>query len=256
MRSLNWLGVALVVGVWGATALRAQETPPKAADTPAKPVESPFGPPPGMTKLGKEGVDVWIDTKRKLVVVDGEVCLTQGQLEMFACPRKTKEHESVIAVYSDAMTVHAALLAVGATNGSPVKFDPKFTPASGSIVDITILWHDKDKKPQKTPAQEWIRNVKTQKQMESQWVFGGSGFWTDETTGKRHYQADSGDLICVSNFNTATLDIPVESSQAAGDLLFEAFTDRIPPKGTKIRLVLAPRIPMKVDEKPTGKKAD
>jgi len=44
----------------------------------------------------------------------------------------------------------------------------------------------------------------------------------------------------VSNFSTALLDIPVESSQSDAELLFEAFTERIPPRGTPVRLTLKP----------------
>jgi hypothetical protein len=77
--------------------------------------------------------------------------------------------------------------------------------------------------------------------MEQDWVFAGSGFWTDEETGKKHYYAEQGDLICVSNFATAMLDVPIPSSQSADQLMFEAFTERVPPKGTKVRLVLIPR---------------
>ncbi|MFM7843370.1 MAG: YdjY domain-containing protein [Planctomycetota bacterium] len=197
--------------------------------------------PADFTRLGKN-VDVWMSPKRKLVVVDGKVCLREGQLEMFACPRKSKEHESVVAVNSDAKTVHAALLAIGATTGSPVKFDPQFTPPTGTKVDIMLLWNDPAGKPQQRPAQDWVRHVRTKKQLETSWVFAGSGFWTDESSGQRHYQADAGDLVCVSNFPTATLDLPVASSQDNADLQFEAFTDRIPAKGTTVRLVFQPRI--------------
>jgi hypothetical protein len=48
-------------------------------------------------------------------------------------------------------------------------------------------------------------------------------------------------LICLSNFPTAMLDLPIESSQANAELMFEALTDNIPPKGTKVRMVLIPR---------------
>ena len=84
-------------------------------------------------------------------------------------------------------------------------------------------------------------DAETKKPMKHDWVFGGSGFWTDETTGKKYYHADAGDLICVSNFSTAMLDLPIESSQANDGLLYSAFTERIPPRGTKVRLVLTPR---------------
>jgi hypothetical protein len=198
--------------------------------------------PPGLTRLARD-YDVWMDVKRKLVVVDGKICLRRGPLEMFACPKGTKEHEAIVAVNSPARFVHAGLLAVGAEKGDPVKFRPEYVPASGTTIDVWVLWKDEDGKNHKVRAQKWIKNEETGKAMTYDWVFGGSGFWVNEETGERHYQADGGDFICVSNFSTATLDLPVESSQANDALLFSAFTEKIPPKGTEVRLVLVPRIP-------------
>lgn len=197
---------------------------------------------PKLVRLSKTH-EIWLDTQNKTLLVDGKVCLREGFLEMLACPKGTKEHESIVAVNCDAMTVHAGLLALNAKVGGPVKFDPQFTPASGTVVEIFVTWTDAAGKPKKARAQEWVRNSKTKKEMSYQWVFAGSGFFTDETTGKRYYNADSGDLVCVSNFPTATLDLPIESSQANADLQFEAFTDRIPPKGTKVQLIFQPKLP-------------
>ena len=74
------------------------------------------------------------------------------------------------------------------------------------------------------------------------WVFAGSGFWTDPQTGQKHYQAEGGDFICVSNFPSAMLDLPIESTQANQGLLFEAFSKRIPPLGTRVRVILRPKV--------------
>jgi len=201
---------------------------------------------PGLTRLSPEH-DVWIDPMRRYVVVDGNVCLRQGTLEMFACPRGTKEHEAIVSLKCPAQTVHAALLAIGAKVGSTVKWDPMYVPASGTEVDIWILWKDKEGMNRKMRAQHWIRNIETGKAMNFPWVFAGSGFWADEM-GVTHYMANSGDLICVSNFSTATLDLPVESSAEAGGLLFEAFTENIPTRGTHIRLVLIPKLEKKKND--------
>ena len=187
---------------------------------------------------------VWVDGKRKIVVVDGEIALREGPLEMFACPKGTKEHESVIALHSNAQLVHAGLLAIGAKAGHPVRFDPQYEAATGTIIDIWILWQDA-KGRHKVRAQDWVQDAKTQKALAHDWVFAGSGFWTDETDGKKYYHADAGDLICVSNFSTAMLDLPVKSSQANDARLYIAFTEKIPPRGTKVRLVLSPRQPKK-----------
>lgn len=185
---------------------------------------------------------IWIDTQRNLVLVDGEICLREGMLEMFACPRGTKEHESIVSVNCPAQYVHAALLAVGAEPGRPVQFAPEYVPASGTTVDVFVLWIDQDGTKRSVRAQEWIRYHKTDEPMTYDWVFAGSGFWTDEQTGERIYYGDGGDFICVSNFATATLDLPVASPQDNADLLFSALTEKIPPLGTRVRLVLRPRL--------------
>lgn len=165
-----------------------------------------FAPPEGLTPLARDA-DVWIDVKRKLVVVDGRVALRAGPLEMFACPTGTKEHESIVAVNSKAQYVHAALLAIGAKSGHPVQFDPSYVPASGTTIEVMVLWKDADGKRHRARAQEWIKNTRSGKAMEADWVFSGSGFWTDPANGQRYYHGDGGDFICVSNFPTATLDL-------------------------------------------------
>jgi hypothetical protein len=244
-------GIALATVL--AIAACAQEPKP-AAESPEKPavVEETPKPgdepgPDGLVKLSKTH-PLWLDMKRKAVVIDGHVVLREGQLEMFACPKGTKEHESVVVLDCVPQDVHAALLALGAKPGQAVKFDPKYVPASGDIVDIYVLWKDEKGEKHQVRAQEWVQHAKTEKALAYDWVFAGSGFWTDEATGQRHYQANGGDFICVSNFPTAMLDLPVESSQTNADLLFNAFTAKIPSKGTKVRVVLVPRVMKKAED--------
>jgi len=185
--------------------------------------------------------EVWMEKKKKWVVVNGEVCLREGQLELFACPKGTKEHESVISLNSKAYLIHAALLAVGAKPGKPVSWDPKYAPAKGPIIDVHILWTDKDGKRHRAKAQEWVKHVPTGKPMTYDWVFAGSSVWVDEQTGTKHYQAEAGDLVCLSNFSTAMLDLPIQSSGENSNLLFVANTEKIPPLETKVRVVFIPR---------------
>jgi hypothetical protein len=253
------LAVAAVAATQQPQADTAKDPATKGADnpaaTPAKltPAEVPDRVDTAdMVRLDPKA-SVWIDRKKHWVVVDAEVCLNRGTLEMFACPKGTKEHESILAVLGTAMQVHAGLLAVGAKPGQPATFVPSYRPASGTKIDIWLLWTDEEGKRHKDRAQDWVRNVKTRKAMEFPWVFAGSSYWTHPNTGERFYQGDGGDFICVSNFPTATLDIPVESSQSDQELLFEAFTERVPTVGTKVRLVLVPAADTKpAREKPAG----
>ena len=200
--------------------------------------------------------EVWFDAENKRVILQAGVCLREGPLELFACihqwvddpftpdakmRRGTKEYESIVTVNTTAALVHAALLAAGADAGRPARFQPNYEPATGSEIEIMMHWKDADGNWQKARAQEWLRRAGTSEAMQSPWVFAGSGFWVDESTGKREYMAENGNLICVSNFPDAVLDLPVASPQDNDSLLFEAVTERIPPIGTPVTLVLTPK---------------
>ncbi|MEX0710701.1 MAG: YdjY domain-containing protein [Pirellulales bacterium] len=247
----------------------------------ARPVD-----PPGLARLDPR-FPVWLDPKGKRVVMVGQICLRRGQLELFACLRGSKEHESIVSVPAEALDIHAALLALGAEPGNPARFNlapaepvspdepgaesgkpvrapAEFEPARGTEIEVTVFWTDDKGIRRKARAQDWLRRswpyyrspdedpltasanmasawAEVLEPVTYPWVFGGSTFWVDEQTGERYYQAEQGDFICVSNFTTAMLDFPIASSAEAGSLLFEAFTPRIPPLGTKVTLVLTPK---------------
>ncbi|HEY6564654.1 MAG TPA: YdjY domain-containing protein [Pirellulaceae bacterium] len=189
-----------------------------------------------LRRLSRNG-SVWVDLKNKLVVVAGSVTLRKGPLEMFACPQGTKDYESIVAVRATAFEVHAALLAIGIVPGRPVHFYPSYERVSGPVIEVEVFWQDKGAL-QRARAQDWVRHVQSGQSMSYDWVFGGSAFWTDEKTGERYYMADGGELICVSNFASATLDVPVASPQQNESLWFEPYTERIPPRRTEVFLVL------------------
>jgi hypothetical protein len=78
------------------------------------------------------------------------------------------------------------------------------------------------------------------RQMQANWVFSGSGYYVDEQTKKKFYRAEDGDLICVANFGSATIDVGAKSGNGAEELLFEAWTERIPEVGTPVVIELIP----------------
>ena len=197
--------------------------------------------PEGAVRLSPK-YDVWLDGKQGAVIVDGQVSLRRGMLELFACIRNTKEHESVVSANARAYLVHAALLRLGAEPGHPVQYLPEFKPPAGPEIEIEVQWRDPEGREHTARAQDWVRDLQTGKAMTQPWVFAGSRFWTDEETGRQYYQAEGGDFICVSNFGAAMLDVPVESSQSDEALAFEAYTERIPALGTPVRLLLKPNL--------------
>ncbi len=100
-------------------------------------------------------------------------------------------------------------------------------------------------------AIETFYELSQPREMKADWVFAGSGFFTDEDSGKKYYLAEDGDLICVANFGGAMIDVAMPSSAEGSELNFEAFTERIPPKGTPVTVEL---IPVTSEEKTPPKK--
>ena len=221
----------------------------------------------------QERQPIWIAKDRSCVVMVGRVCQRRAPLELFACLRGSKEHESVVAVDVPAFVVYAGLTAAYAEPGSPVQFVPEFVPPKGTEIEVTVVWEDASGGRRQARAQDWVRDVAglydvfegvaandfddelnlqdhpdAFKDMQYAWVFAGSRFLVDEQTGERSYLADvEGDLICVSNFPSAVLDVPIRSSDSNAALLFEAFTERIPPIGTPVTLILTPKIDKKAE---------
>lgn len=344
---------------------------------------------------------IWIDKQRKRLLLDGEVCLQKGMLELLICPWNGKLHESIVRVHSKPSTIHAGLLAIGGEPGSPVSFDNnEYKAAHGGVVEIIIQWKDGNGKLQEAHGQDWVRHrdrradrnnlqdaeiidrgekslqdevehlgevesfwipvhpafkerlkqeedrhvirpsaagkqieqlmvlsdprvlnpdrpepnkfyrtqfspAKTdnpdhqlligesakqegdqirvngrlrarwepvfpnQKDMiasdernvvrpspdgkqieelvirgvplEHDWIFAGSHIMADPNSGEDFYVADrSGEIVCVSNFPTAMIDLPVESSSDNANLGFEAAAENIPAKGTQVRIILVP----------------
>jgi len=194
-------------------------------------------PHPTLKRLSPDAA-VWIDLPGKRVVVGGRVALADGPIEFFACPSKTKEHESIVVVDAPARLVHTALLAIGLKPGSPASFEGEYRPATGDAVAIDVCWRDAEAEHCR-PARQWVRDSRTGRELNCDWVFAGSQFWKDPSTGVEYYQADGGDLVCVSNFPTAMLDLPIASSQANEALLFDTYTERIPPQGTPVELIFS-----------------
>ncbi|MDR2757654.1 MAG: undecaprenyl-diphosphate phosphatase [Planctomycetaceae bacterium] len=188
---------------------------------------------------------IWITPEGQSVVILGRVVLREGFLELLACRVGTKEHESIISVRVKPFLIHAALLMVRAEPGKPVQQTPQFVPPSGDEIEITVRWNDQEGHRKEVLAQDWVWDAGNSKEdskkaMSTHWVFTGSMQYKDES-GMNHYVADeSGELLGLSNFVGAILDVPIKSSADNTELLFACFTERIPERGTPLTLILTP----------------
>lgn len=189
------------------------------------------------------GPNVWleVDGKTRRVLISAVVCLGTFKLEQLLCRTGTKEHEAILTADVDARNIHKALLATGAEPGSPVRYEPKYQPATGTRIKVSIRYRDKDNQLQNIPARQWIRNLETKKDLDKDWVFAGSQLIpNEEEPNMPHYLANDGSVICIANSETALLDLPINSPKSKELLLFELAKEKIPPIETKVVVVLEP----------------
>jgi len=207
------------------------------APAPATKPEPGSGNGPAAAKRVRIGKNVYfekLDGDRRRVVVEATVCLREGLLELFLCRKRFKEHEAILAADIDARDIHKGLLLTGAKPGSVMKYVEKngqyeVIPPKGQRIKVTVEYEDKGKRVS-IPAQKWIRHIKTKKDLDLDWVFAGSLLIPDNEDKNKPplYAANGGDVICVSNFESALLDLPVKSSKDNPELMFEPHTERIP----------------------------
>ncbi len=213
--------------------------------------------PPGTRRLSPGG-KVWLDTKNKRVVMLAEICLREGQLEMFACLKgdegarvdRRGTHEGVCRARG------LDLAGSRARRGGAVR--TRVQAGEGPTRRRHALL---DRRERDAPSRQCARlGAEREDRQADDRVVGclaAAASGPTNRTGQQFYKAEDGDFICISNFASAMLDVPVQSSQSNDALLFEALTDQIPPLGTKVSLVLTPHIdPAKRATAPAAKPAN
>ncbi|HJZ91316.1 MAG TPA: YdjY domain-containing protein [Gemmataceae bacterium] len=228
--------------------LKDKARPPEVEERKEEPPEEAPPIPDSYKVLNKDKKNIFFEKKddgTRRVHLLAEVCLREGPLEVFLCKLNTKEHESIVHIDADAREIHFALVAAGATAGSPTKFVPKYKAATGTKIKVSVTYREKGK-VKTVPAGEWIKDKTTNKAMAHDWVFAGSRFFKDpEGKVPDYYMANNGEVISVSNFPDSMMDLPIKSSKEAAELMFEADTAKIPPLKTPVLVTLEPVVDKK-----------
>jgi len=185
-----------------------------------------------------------IDAAAGQVAFDAKVVRQEGYLEFFVCSGYSKAHETILTTEVLPSHVHAALLALGLTAGKPARWkeDPdsetaQFLPPKGAELKMTLKWLDKDGKPRQADASDWlaVRGGRGAAKPKA-WVFVGSDVLPDG----RYWADIDGELVSVSNFASAVIDVPFESSSQDEFWSFEADPKAVPPPETVVQVVLEP----------------
>jgi hypothetical protein len=209
-----------------------------------------------------------IDFQKRCVDIEATICLEEGLLELIACKKGSKEHESIVAVDARAMHIHTALLLLGANNGSPAMMKPideqqtgwVHVPPRGDPVDVYLLLPEENGQTVERPIGDFVvrsdrgsplptvdeqpgpeRDVEQNAEFPKTFLFAGSRL-RDNGPGPRTYLADeSGNLISIATFGDELLCLPGTHAMANDALMWQIDSSKLPEVGTKVTLRLRPR---------------
>jgi len=217
---------------------------------------------PGMKILVKKG---YID-------VEAKICLTEGMLELLACTKDSKEHESLIAVVPKAAHIHAALLLIGAQPGNPAmrkevetEDGPRWIDLEprGQEIDISLVFNNEAGEPVEHPIKEFLiksaeesfepkpeeKNHKENRAFPTNtFLFVGSHVFKDGEADPVYLADESGNVISLSTFGDELLALPGVHANDNQGLVWSVDPTRLPPLDTKVILRLKPKKPAAAEE--------
>lgn len=212
-----------------------------------------------LPKLDFPGVA--INLQERCVDVESSVCLDRGALELVACTKGTKEHESIVAIEARPRHIHAALLLLGAKPGSPatrmqvgdqagrwVDIPPK-----GGAVDVFLVLKGKEGMIAERPISDFIAPSRKRSDDSASadhaagfpthtFVFAGSVLYGDGPGPRRYASDDSGNVISLSTFGDESLCLPAIHSQDNDALMWQVNATNLPAVGSKVTLRLRPHL--------------
>jgi hypothetical protein len=207
-----------------------------------------------------------VDLEKRCVDVEATICLDDGFLEVVACTKGSKEHESIVAVDARPMHIHTALLLLGAKNGNPAMrkaANKEMTrwvhlPPRGDPIEVFLVLKNSEGELTERPIRDFIVRAEDRAgavaedrgasgkaeangKFPTTFLFAGSHL-RDVEKGPRQYLADhSGNVISISTFGDELLCLPIEQSHANGALVWQVNSTHLPKVGTKVTLRLRPK---------------
>ncbi len=179
--------------------------------------------------------NVVFDTHKREVSIPGEINIVgrDANIEFFACGKLGKTHESVLIVDAEPIYIFTVLGALDFKPGMnlEVEGDPR-TPI-GSPVEIWVEWHQGEEVVSR-PARELLWNAFTDQPMqETRWIFTGGRHKNDQYTAQLFHN-----IVAVYRDPDSLFNHPLPTG--TDDRTYRVNTNVVPPKGTKIKLIIRP----------------
>ncbi len=182
-------------------------------------------------KLG----NVILDTGKKEISIPGEINIATDDtiIEFFACGTLGKSHESILILDAEPIFLFIALGLLDLEPGRNLNVVGDPHEPKGSFLDISVEW-DQGENVVSHSARELVWNAITGQPMQkTHWVFTGGRLINNQLTSQLYHN-----IIAVYRDPDSLINNPLPGG--TDDRTYRVNTDKIPPKGTKINLIIRP----------------
>ncbi|MFW6107243.1 MAG: YdjY domain-containing protein [bacterium] len=183
---------------------------------------------------------VAFDLARKTVTMEGAFVLGEMPLELLVCQGTLRDYEAMITSPCEPSHLHTCLVAMGLQPRVYDKEEPGKIVREGDPLDVRLRFAVDGKEVTVEPR-ELIVDLNTKKHIEATpFVFYGSLFVPDFRDEKREiYLANAEDwLIGLLGDTVSVVDLAAGHTGEYGAL--EIDRDAVPPKGTKVQIIIRP----------------
>ena len=211
-----------------------------------------------LRKLNLPGIK--LNLKERCVDVNATICLHEGLLELVACTKGSKEHESILSIAARPMHIHTAMLLMGARPGTPAMRKAqdgapnRWVPVepAGDPVHVSLVFPDSKGKPQEYPIGKFISppqpdeisGIPANKKLNTfpaSFLFAGSHL-VENGAGPRKYVCEqSGNVISISTFGDELLCLPGIHGHQNDGLAWQVNSKGLPGIGKQVILRLRPK---------------
>ena len=218
-----------------------------------------------------------IDFQKRCVDIEASVCLDRGTLELIACTKGSKEHESIVAIEARPMHIHASLLLLGAKPGNPAMQKPidkaetrwVHLPPAGDPVGVYLVFKNKKGKLVERPISDFVAPAgkgpdemvgaeddggEKEIKFPNTFLFAGSLLRGNGSARRTYLSGVSGDVISISTFGDELLCLPGIHGQQDGSLMWQVDATELPKVGSKVTLRLRPQAKGGATTRPRSKR--
>jgi hypothetical protein len=159
--------------------------------------------------------------------------MTGGVVELLACSRNGKTHESVLVVEGEPYHIQVGLLLLGLeATRRPLKFQGDPTTPIGDSVEVTVSWLDSLGRSTTVRGEDLILDLSRRRPMpRTPWIFVGS-----RVVDGRFQAQDEGSIITTYHDPATLVDNPLAGG--ADDTIYGPNPAVVPRVGTPVNVTI------------------